>query len=84
MPGTTEPSGVGGAGVGAVAAAAGQRATELLRQTTMRCGGCGAKVGATTLTQAPGGDHEGVSCVGVNDEDMCWRFAGVLGYRVDG
>ncbi len=45
-----------GAGVtNAVAAAAGQRATELLRQTTMRCGGCGAKVGATTLTQAAPG-----------------------------
>ena len=42
----------------AVAAAAGQRATELLRQTTMRCGGCGAKVGATTLTQAGGEDDE--------------------------
>eukprot|EP00435_Cladocopium_sp_Y103_P051983 s1777_g16.t1 len=42
----------GAAPGGAVALAAGQRATALLRQTAMRCGGCGAKVGATTLTQA--------------------------------
>lgn len=64
MPGTTEPSGLGGAGVGAVAAAAGQRATELLRQTTMRCGGCGAKVGATTLTQAAGWIMKGFLVLG--------------------
>lgn len=36
----------------AVALAAGQRATALLRQRAMRCGGCGAKVGASTLAQA--------------------------------
>jgi hypothetical protein len=35
-----------------VALAAGQRATALLRQRAMRCGGCGAKVGASTLAQA--------------------------------
>ena len=33
------------------AAAVGRGAEELLRKATMRCGGCGAKVGASTLTQ---------------------------------
>ena len=45
-------AGTGAAPGRAVALAAGQRATALLRQTAMRCGGCGAKVGASTLTQA--------------------------------
>lgn len=44
----------------AVALAAGQRATVLLRQRAMRCGGCGAKVGASTLAQA--GQKPGTFC----------------------
>jgi selenide,water dikinase len=32
-----------------VAAVAGNEALELLKHATMRCGGCGAKVGATVL-----------------------------------
>lgn len=35
-----------------VASAAGQGALDLLQHAVMRCGGCGAKVGATTLSQA--------------------------------
>merc|ERR1712061_630761 len=37
---------------GAIAAASGPQALSLLQHTTMRCGGCGAKVGATTLSNA--------------------------------
>ena len=36
----------------AVAKAAGGTAANLLKQSVMRCGGCGAKVGATTLERA--------------------------------
>jgi len=36
----------------AVAAASGPAALSLLQHTAMRCGGCGAKVGATTLSNA--------------------------------
>lgn len=39
-------------GATALAAAAGAEALELLAHTPMRCGGCGAKVGSTVLTNA--------------------------------
>lgn len=38
--------------VNAVASAKGPDALSLLQHSTMRCGGCGAKVGATTLSRA--------------------------------
>jgi len=40
------------AGAGYIAAASGDAALSALQHATMRCGGCGAKVGATTLSSA--------------------------------
>eukprot|EP00931_Biecheleriopsis_adriatica_P055737 TRINITY_DN33020_c0_g1_i1.p1 TRINITY_DN33020_c0_g1~~TRINITY_DN33020_c0_g1_i1.p1 ORF type:complete len:952 (-),score=188.51 TRINITY_DN33020_c0_g1_i1:44-2845(-) len=41
-------------GGSSVAAAAGEQGLAVLKHAVMRCGGCGAKVGATTLSQAMG------------------------------
>lgn len=61
----------------AVASVAGEGALSVLKHAVMRCGGCGAKVGATTLSQAmhrvqipaqPGASANAKVVVGVGDD----------------
>jgi len=63
--------------VTAVAQAIGPSGLALLQHSTMRCGGCGAKVGATTLSQAmsrvdipaqPGAESGAKVAIGVGDD----------------